>query len=117
MLYNSVFKGTKLPVNKKYRLSKGDWCQDYLVELDSLIGDEDDLVPVCPTETQNICVLRLQDETNTQEQFIYLITQKPNRKKERRGFKIKDQVAYLAFLGELCVRIVGDEVDQILQTR
>ena len=93
-----------------YRFSK-----PHLVELDPLIGDEDDLVPVCPTETQNICVLRLQDETNTREQFIHLITQTPTGK--RRGYKIKAQVTYFAFLGELCVRIVGDEVNQILQTR
>lgn len=46
---------------------------DHLVELYSLVGDEDDLIPVGPTETQNIRVLRLQRETtnNTNSLFTH----------------------------------------------
>lgn len=38
---------------------------DHLVELDALVGDEDDLVPVGPTETQDVDVLHLRDETKS----------------------------------------------------
>ena len=53
---------------------------DYLVKLDSLIGDEDDLIPVGPTETQNVGILRLWDETKeAQIRFVYKTTQTHKR--------------------------------------
>lgn len=34
---------------------------DYLIKLYPLVCDEDNLIPVSPTETQNICILCLQE--------------------------------------------------------
>lgn len=139
----------------------------HLVELDPLVGDEDDLVPVGPTETQNVRVLRLQERQKhglfTRRQQTHLIRPFKNAKtrdfcflaavatvtiatlgatkderhhrilqaaipktnnvrgqharQEKGGetFQSKRLRAYLAFLGELSVRIVGYEVDEVLQ--
>lgn len=96
----------------------------YLVELDSLIGDENDLVPGGPTETQNVGVLRLQ----RRQALLHLFPQ-PNQVllfwKRKWVADMQGHLwdwgaghtTYLTLLGELCVRVVGNEVDEVLQTR
>lgn len=94
----------------------------HLVELDALVGDEDDLIPIGPAESQNVGVLRLKNRVRslpfTTLYFTYILeafSLKICSQVEggRETFKVK---AYLTLLRELGVRIVGDEVDEVLQT-